>query len=125
MDPVLRHHLYEYKKGLRRLILHTVKRKTLPEIVARLARENIACCIYLIGDVSANVFFGDAVCIDIIKNINKPQLSEYTPEEDFILGTMLGYCRHEQCVRYLKMKKVLHGAPDADNHIYSLSFSNN
>ena len=30
--------------------------------------------------------------------------SAYTPEEDFILGIMLGYCLEKQCVRYLQMK---------------------
>ena len=36
--------------------------------------------------------------------IGKASLSDYTPEEDFILGTMLGYSRLQQCSRYLTRK---------------------
>ena len=104
MDQVLNHHLYEYKKGLRRLILHTVMRKDVAEIVARFRKHDIAHTVILLGEKRANIFFGDEVCVDVIKSIGKTSLSEYTPEEDFILGTMLGYCRRQQCERYLKLK---------------------
>lgn len=39
-----------------------------------------------------------------LEKIGDKHLSDYTPEEDFILGTMLGYDRVQQCDRYLKMK---------------------
>ncbi|MBN2063189.1 MAG: DUF2023 family protein, partial [Sedimentisphaerales bacterium] len=35
----------------------------------------------------------------------KPKLSDFTPEEDYILGIMLGYDRLKQCQRYVSMKK--------------------
>lgn len=104
MDPVLHHHLYEYEKGLRRLILHTVARDAVPSIQARLARAGVAYEVVLLGNGRANIFFGDDVCVEIVRTIGKTSLSEYTPEEDFILGTMLGYCRQKQCARYLKLK---------------------
>jgi hypothetical protein len=40
----------------------------------------------------------------VIRAIGKTSLSDYTPEEDFILGTMLGYGRLQQCVRYIRMR---------------------
>ncbi len=44
------------------------------------------------------------MCVDIIKQMNFDSLSDLTDEEDFILGTMLGYDRMNQCERYLKRK---------------------
>ncbi len=105
MDQVLNHHLYEYKKGLRRLILHTVLKNEVPGIIERFERSGIAYEVVPLGSQRANIFFGDNVCIEIIKTIGKSRLTDYTPEEDFILGTMLGYCRRQQCERYLKFKQ--------------------
>lgn len=102
---VFNHHLYEYEKGLRRLILHTVNPKFLSIMTLRLSRRNVDYHIQEVSPGRANIFFGDSECIDIIKSFNDKKLSYLTPEEDFILGTMLGYCRIQQCKRYLKMLK--------------------
>lgn len=106
MDRVLNHHLYEYKKGLRRLILHTIPKTEIAETVNRFKKHDIPYYITSAGQINTNIFFGDKVCVDIIKLINKDNLAEYTPEEDFILGTMLGYCRQQQCERYIKLKDI-------------------
>lgn len=111
MDPyfhgtmqVIHHHIYEYEKGLRDLILHTA-RKNLRETVADiLEKKNIAYFISPAGENNINIFFGNKLCIDVIKAIGKENLAEYTDEEDFILGTMLGYCRLKQCRRYLERR---------------------
>lgn len=104
MDPVLNHHLYEYEKGVRRLILHTVNRSELPEIERKLYRRDVSFEAVALGKTKANLYFGDDVCVQIIRRIGRKSLSELTPEEDFILGIMLGYCREKQCSRYLKRK---------------------
>jgi len=101
---VFNHHVYEYRKGLRNLILYTTCSNNIAIIKKRLERIKIEFEIYSIGPSKINVFFGNIYCIEIIKSINKKNLNEYTPEEDFILGTMLGYCRKQQCTRYLKLK---------------------
>ncbi len=101
---VFNHHIYEYQKGLRNLILHTTPKTNYFEIVRRLEKLKIAYQIYSLSDKAINIFFGDADCIEILKQIGKDRLTDYTPEEDFILGTMLGYCRKQQCERYLKFK---------------------
>jgi len=103
---VFNHHIYEYRKGLRNLILYTTCANNLETIKKRLERIKIDYEIYKLGTNKINVFFGDTDCIEIIKTINKQNLHEYTPEEDFVLGTMLGYCRKQQCVRYLKLKST-------------------
>ena len=51
------------------------------------------------------MFFGETECVNIIRRIGKKKLNEYSPEEGFILGVMLGYDRLMQCKRYLKTKE--------------------
>jgi hypothetical protein len=99
---VFNHHIYEYRKGLRNLILHTVSGEYRHRIEAKLKKMGVAYKIYPLGNGNINVFFGAKECVDIIKAIGKPALIDYTPEEDFILGTMLGYGRLQQCRRYIK-----------------------
>ncbi|MDU1911204.1 MULTISPECIES: DUF2023 family protein [Fusobacterium] len=99
------HHIYEYQKGIRNLILHTTDKKNIEIIKEKLNSENIDYIIYPLGKQRINVFFGAKECVEVIKNINKLSLTAYTPEEDFILGIMLGYDRKKQCERFLKFKE--------------------
>ena len=99
---VLGHHLYEYCKGLRNLVLHTLERRDVTQAVQRLESAGIDYEVYSINDRRANIFFGASECVDVIRKIGKPSLKNYSPEEDFILGIMLGYERRKQCERYLK-----------------------
>ena len=98
---VFYHHMYEYRKGLRNLILHTASAKFQEHIEERLKKAEISYQIYPLSNGNINVFFGAIECVDVIKAIGKPKLSDYTPQEDFILGTMLGYDRLVQCRRFL------------------------
>ena len=103
---VLNHHIYEYKKGIRNLILHTLSSNHKQVAVDRLEKNNIS---YIIREISAdkiNIFFGAKECINVIEAFGNKQLNEFTPEEDFILGIMLGYNRLQQCDRYLKKTKT-------------------
>jgi hypothetical protein len=102
---VFLHHIYEYKKGLRNLILHTTSQVNEKKIRTRLEQSKIAYVIYPLGKDKINVFFGEAICIDVIKQIGKIHLFDYTAEEDFLLGIMLGYDRKKQCERYLHRKR--------------------
>lgn len=98
------HHIYEYQKGLRNLILHTAHIKYKEQIINKLTKLNIAFHIEEMSAQKINVFFGAPECVAVVKEINKKFLNNYTPEEDFILGTMLGYDRKLQCSRFLKFK---------------------
>lgn len=105
------HHIYEYQKGLRNLILHTTDQSKRMEIIAKLEKREIAYLIYPVLGKKINVFFGDKRCIDVLKQIGKACLNDYTPEEDYILGIMLGYDRLKQCERYMKLKNnALHSS---------------
>ncbi len=98
------HHIYEYKKGLRNLVLSTEKASNKDLIEKRLKRENIPYVIHEIAENKINVYFGNQACIDVVATFDK-RLNKLTPEQDFILGMMLGYDRLQQCERYLKMRK--------------------
>lgn len=98
------HHIYEYQKGVRNLILHSTSRDNLNLVRNKLLSENISFLIYPLGKTKINIFFGDPECIAVIKRIGKISLTDYTAEEDFILGIMLGYDRRKQCSRYLERK---------------------
>ncbi len=98
------HHIYEYRKGLRNLVLTTERAKNKEVIEKRLEKEKIPYVIHEITDEKINVYFGNQFCIDIVSTFDS-QLNKLTPEQDFILGIMLGYDRLQQCDRYLKMRK--------------------
>ncbi len=100
------HHIYEYEKGIRNLVLHTAEERNREFMVRKLENRGIAYKIYKIGNGRVNVFFGSDECVQVIEKIGKSALVDYTAEEDFMLGIMLGYDRRRQCERYLKLKKT-------------------
>lgn len=116
---VFYHHVYEYKRGLRDLILYTTAKDCISAIEKKLKSEDISYIIYFVNHRKINVFFGNPACIQVIQRINKSSLLDYTPEEDFILGIMLGYCRKKQCDRYLELTK----AKQQENRSKGKSFS--
>ncbi|MBP3820537.1 DUF2023 family protein [bacterium] len=99
---VFSHHIYEYEKGLRSLILTTEKLSNIDIIESKLKKRNIDYLIQKISDRNINVFFGRPEAVNVIRSFNQPKLNKYTPEQDFILGTLLGYDKLQQCERYLK-----------------------
>lgn len=107
---VFNHHLYEYEKGLRNLILHTCEEEELNQMVFRLKKKNIQHKIYRIKNNKINLFFGSDNCMEVVKVLDLRDLSSINDEVDFILGIMLGYDREKQCIRYIdrKNKNVVH-----------------
>ncbi len=101
---VFKHHIYEYKKGLRSLVLTTEKAKNEPTIKETLTKNGISFVIHNINENKINVYFGANECVEVVKTLN-PMLNKISPSEDFILGIMLGYDRLNQCKRYLKLIK--------------------
>ena len=99
---VFYHNIYEYQKGLRNLSLCTLNKKNQQKSEERLNKEKISYIIHDITEDKINVYFGSKASVDIIKTFNQVSLNKITPEQDFILGIMLGYDRLIQCNRYLK-----------------------
>ena len=101
---VLMNHIYEYKKGVRRMVLFTFNERFESFAITRLQSQNISYIVQPVGNGRQNLFFGKPECLDAIRlMVNKP-LSQLTPEEDFILGAMLGYDICAQCERYCERK---------------------
>lgn len=101
------HGIYEYKKGVRSLILTTEKAFHRLKIEKRLKDESIDYLISSIGDKKINVFYGLKDCVDIVRSFGCEKLNNLTSEQDFILGIMLGYDKVFQYRRYLdRLAKV-------------------
>ena len=101
---VLMNHIYEYKKGVRRMILFTCNRRYEAFAVQRLSRQAIDYVVQPAGKENVNVYFGRRECLDAIRLFITRPLNELSPEEDFILGAMLGYDICVQCERYCERK---------------------
>jgi len=74
----------------------------------RLEKNKINYTIQRLKNGNINLFFGKEDCLLVAGKIcgDKP-LNLLTPEEDFILGILLGYSISEQCSRYCKKENVL------------------
>jgi hypothetical protein len=103
--PVLANHIYEYRKGVRHLFLHTCATDDLPVVLRRLDDAGIDRFVQPINAKRSNVYFGRPAFVATARRIVTKPLNRLTPEEDFILGTLLGYDREQQCERYLTLCK--------------------
>ena len=61
---VLMNHIYEYKKGVRRMVLFTFNKKYESFAITRLERQNIDYIIQPVGNDRLNLFFGKRECLD-------------------------------------------------------------
>lgn len=101
---VLVNHIYEFKKGVRRMVLFTFNKRYEQFAVTRLQHQNISYIIQPVGNDRLNLFFGKKECLDAIRLMITKPICQLTPEEDFILGAMLGYDICAQCERYCERK---------------------
>lgn len=101
---VFMNHIYEFKKGVRQMVLFTFNRRFEEFAVNRLRRQNICYMLQPVGNNRVNLFFGKKECLDAIRLIITRPLNQLSPEEDFILGAMLGYDICAQCERYCERK---------------------
>jgi hypothetical protein len=102
--PVLRlmhHNIYEYGRGVRGLFLMTVSRRELALALGKLDAHGIPRFVQEISPVKANLFFGRPAFVAVARSIVTRPLNALTAEEDFMLGTLLGYDREQQCRRFL------------------------
>ena len=101
---VLMNHIYEFKKGVRQMILFTFNKKYETFALERLKRQNIDYIIQPVGNDRLNQFFGKKECMDAVRVMVTRPLNQLTPEEDFMLGALLGYDICAQCERYCERK---------------------
>ena len=101
---VLMNHIYEYKKGVRHMVLYTFNRRYEEFAIRRLERQGISYIVQPVRNDRLNLFFGKKECLDAIRMMVTRPLNQLSPEEDFILGAMLGYDICAQCERYCERK---------------------
>ena len=97
-------HIYEYKKGVRQMVLYTCSRRLESYVTEWLQSQKIDYVLQSAGNRNINVYFGRRECLDAIRLIVTRPLYELSPEEDFILGTLLGYDVCIQCQRFCQRK---------------------
>ena len=86
---VLMNHIYEYKKGVRRMVLFTFNKQYEDVAIRRLESQNIKYVIQPVGSDRLNLYFGREECLNAIRMIATRPLNLLTPEEDFYA---LGLC---------------------------------
>ena len=102
---MLLHHIYEFQKGVRRLVICTICPTCARLMAERLQARRID---YLVQPVTAdkvNLYFGHRACLDAVRMFVHKPLNELSAEEDFMLGVMLGYDLPMQCERYCTRKR--------------------
>lgn len=106
---VLMNHIYELNKGVRQMVLFTCNKKDGAQAVSQLESQGIPYVLQPAGEKNLNVYFGRPECLEAIRLLVTRPLYELSPEEDFILGAMLGYDICVQCQRYCQRKeKCIH-----------------
>ena len=98
-------HIYEFKKGVRNMVLYTMSKEHVEFAIRRLKNQKISYMIQEVGTNKINLFFGKAECMEAMRHIIIRPLNQLTAEEDFILGAMLGYDLCQQCKRYCSKKE--------------------
>ncbi len=101
---VLCHHIYEYKKGVRHLVLHTMKASFRILAESKLKKCGIEYIVTELSNDNINIFFGKKECVDVVRSFGSVSLNLLSMEQDFMLGIMLGYDRLAQCSRYIDLK---------------------
>lgn len=101
---VLMNHIYEFRKGVRQMVLFTCHKRYEAFARQRLEHMVIPYLVQPAGKQNLNLYFGRSECLDAIRLIVNRPLNGLTPEEDFILGAVLGYDICAQCQRFCKRK---------------------
>ena len=70
-------------------------------VIEALREASVDYHVHEVAAAKVNLFFGRRALVETAKSIVTKPLSRLSPEEDFILGTLLSYDREQQCERYL------------------------
>jgi hypothetical protein len=115
---VLINQIYEYRKGVRALFMLTASGPEIAQSAARLEREGIDHFLHFVSPTKTNIFFGRKPWVETARRIVTCPLNRLSPEEDFILGTLLGYDGEGQCHRYLTRRSRHDGlAPPPESRV--------
>ena len=108
---VLSNYIYEFKKGVRNLVLYTMDVRHEEMASRRLEGAGIKYLTQRVNERTVNVYFGEPECLNVVRSFLDRPLNKLTPEEDFILGALLGYDLRKQCSRYCERRDRVSFAP--------------
>ena len=69
---VLMNHIYEYKKGVRQMVLFTMNKRYETFALQRLDHQNIPYVLQPAGKNTVNLYFGRRECLEAIRLIVTP-----------------------------------------------------
>ena len=96
---VLMNHIYEYKKGVRRMVLFTFNERFESFAITRLQSQNISYIVQPVGNGRLNLFFGKPECLDAIRlMVNKP-LSQLMHSANAIVSASVARLRQRPVLR--------------------------
>ena len=101
---IFMHQIYEFKKGVRNLVLCTMCPTCAALVAERLRGQRIEYLIQEVTDNKVNLYFGKSACLDAVRAFIDKPLNRLTPEQDFMLGAMLGYDIIQQCERFCRQR---------------------
>lgn len=87
------------------MVLYTMSKEYEEFAIRRLKNQQISFLTQEVSDNKINLFFGKKECMNAVRHIVNRPLNLLTPEEDFILGAMLGYDICQQCKRFCGKKE--------------------
>lgn len=99
MISLLPQYLYELGKGVRQLFMLTMTPREAQAVQARLNRDGIAFYRQKVNEEKVNLYFGNAQFVAVAQRLAIRPVCQLSAEEDFILGTLLGYDREQQLSR--------------------------
>jgi len=88
------------------MILYTTHSRYKEFAVKRLENQHIPYYIQQVNETKINLYFGKPECLEAARQFIVRPLNKLTPEEDFILGTLLRYDICQQCKRYMQKKRA-------------------
>ena len=77
---VFLNHIYEFKKGVRRMVLYTTNKRYKEFAVKRLASQRIKFIVQPVDEERINLFFGCDECIEAIRLLVNRDMSQSFPE---------------------------------------------
>jgi hypothetical protein len=79
----------------------TINRQELGLVLRKLEAHGIHHFVQELSPFKVNLFFGRPAFVAVARAFVTRPLNALTAEEDFMLGTLLGYDQEQQCRRFL------------------------
>lgn len=98
-------HIYEFKKGVRNMVLYTMSREHEEFAIRRLKNQKISYMIQEVGTNKINLFFGKPECMEAMRHIIIRPLNQLSAEEDSSWEPCWDTTFANQCKRYCNKKE--------------------